>query len=260
VLPDRLDEIGRLFDPLQRAMEKLETKYTAAEMALVQRYMGEVLEAMRAVTEQLRDKGAPAPAELASGLVAALGDVERGNLTLRNGASRLRLVETSEAVLYRAQFEGKAPELKSRDGNLVVEYERASRRSGGSLALSNRVPWSIRLRDGASQIDADLRRLEIEALEIDGGASEITLRLPPPRTTVTVRVSGGVERLTILRPADTAARLQVRGGASRLTIETFRLGDVGGVMRWASPDYERVKERYDIEITGGAENLTLAVA
>ena len=75
-----------------------------------------------------------------------------------------------------------------------------------------------------------------------------------------MRITGGASRVTIVRPAAAATRIEVRGGASRLTIDTLRLGDVGGVMRWASPEHDRAGERYDVEITGGEDNITLAAA
>ena len=46
--------------------------------------------------------------------------------------------------------------------------------------------------------------------------------------------------------------------ARNLAIDKLELGAVGGTTRWESPEYEASKDRYDIQITGGASQLTIA--
>jgi hypothetical protein len=46
-------------------------------------------------------------------------------------------------------------------------------------------------------------------------------------------------------------------GASRLTLDTMHLGSVGGEMRWETPDFGVARDRYDIEIAGGANRVRL---
>jgi hypothetical protein len=49
----------------------------------------------------------------------------------------------------------------------------------------------------------------------------------------------------------------VGGGASNLTFDDQRFGAVGGEVKLHSHDYNGAADRYDVSITGGANNLTL---
>ena len=53
--------------------------------------------------------------------------------------------------------------------------------------------------------------------------------------------------------------MRIAGGASKLTFDEQRLGAVGGETQLASPGAERASDRYEIEIGGGASELTIAV-
>jgi hypothetical protein len=49
----------------------------------------------------------------------------------------------------------------------------------------------------------------------------------------------------------------VRGGASNLTLDEQHLGAVGGETGLESSGYADATDRYDIEVYGGANNLTI---
>ena len=99
--------------------------------------------------------------------------------------------------------------------------------------------------------------LAIRSLEIKGGARETILALPHPPGTVTLRVFGGASDLTIHRPEGVAARILVRDGSSKLAFDEQHFGAIGGETRWQSPDYEGAADRYNIEVFGGANGLTI---
>jgi hypothetical protein len=115
----------------------------------------------------------------------------------------------------------------------------------------------VEVRGGASNLAADFDELKLGSLEIKGGASETVLTLPHPAGTATLRVLGGASDLTIHRPEGVAARILVRDGSSKLAFDEQHFGVIGGETRWQSPDYDRAADRYDIEISGGADGLTV---
>ncbi len=47
------------------------------------------------------------------------------------------------------------------------------------------------------------------------------------------------------------------GGATNLTFDEKHFGAVGGEVDLRSPDYDGATDRYDIAITGGANNLSI---
>lgn len=102
-----------------------------------------------------------------------------------------------------------------------------------------------------------MRQLPLRGLDLSGGASRVEVTLPRPVGTVPVRISGGASRLTLHRPAQVAARIRVSHGVSKLTFDRQRFGGLGGDNQWESPDYQNAADRYDIEVSGGASNLTI---
>ncbi len=193
---------------------------------------------------------------------APLGDVEQGRLRFGAGWGRLTLRGARIKDLYRASFEGRRPQVTvGANGEVDVVYKSFTwfgpREVAAQLTLTSAVPWSIELRRGLSHLVADLRDLSISSIEITGGTSESELSLPRPRGTSTLRLSGGASRLMIRRPRGTAAQVSVRGGASNLVFDAQQLGAVGGATRLSTPGWDTAPDRWSIELTGGASDLSV---
>jgi DNA-binding MarR family transcriptional regulator len=193
---------------------------------------------------------------------APIGDAQQGRLRFPAGAQRLALRGARIKDLYRATFAGKQPQVTvDPSGEVSIQYKGFSwlgaRDISAQLTLSSALPWSIEIRRGVSHLDADLRELQIHAIEINGGASESELSLPRPRGTSTLKVLGGASRLSIRRPRNSAAQISVRGGASSLAFDSQRLGAVGGATRLSTPGWDTASDRWSIEVTGGASDLSV---
>ena len=193
---------------------------------------------------------------------APINDAAQGRLRFGSGAARLVLRGARIKDLYRASFDGKRPDVKVGPGGQVdIQYKGFSwfgaRDVAAQLTLTTAVPWSIEIRRGVSHLTADLRELQIASIEITGGASESELSLPRPHGKSTLRVSGGASRLAIRRPHGSAAQISVRGGASNLAFDAQRLGAVGGATRLSTPGWDAAPDRWSIELTGGASDLSV---
>lgn len=193
---------------------------------------------------------------------APIGEVEHGRLRFASGVSRVELRGARIKDLYRATFEGKRPQIAvERDGLVTLQYKGFSwfgaTGVSAQIALTSAVPWTLEIRRGVSRLTADLRELEVTAIDITGGASESELLLPRPRGHATLRVTGGASELMIKRPRGTAAQIAVRGGASSFVFDDQRLGSVGGATRLATPGWDSAADRWTIELTGGASNLSV---
>ncbi len=218
------------------------------------------------VAELARDRAtrdnADAAAASADADRAPIGNVEHGQLRFGSGAARLALRGARIKDLYRANFDGKRPQVTvGASGVVDVQYKGFSwfgvRDVAAQLTLTTAVPWSIEIRRGVSNLVADLRELQIASIDITGGASESELSLPRPRGTSTLRLSGGASRLSIRRPRGSSVQISVRGGASNLTFDAQRLGAVGGATRLSTPSWETAQDRWSIELTGGASDLSV---
>lgn len=194
---------------------------------------------------------------------APLDSATAGRLEFARGAYNLTIhADLSTDDLYRARFEGNAPDVRVKDGTVRVTYPRSWnhldwRKQSADVALTAAVPWGIEVRGGAYRIYTDLSRLRLESFEIDGGVRNVELTLPEPSGTVSVRIEGGANGLRIRRPRGVAAGLHVGGGASKLAFDAQRLGAVGGETTLESSDHAGAADRYEITITGGANDVSV---
>ena len=123
------------------------------------------------------------------------------------------------------------------------------------LALTDRIPWTIQVGGGATNLSLDLRHLQLTKLEVSGGANRMDAQLPAAKGTVMLQVSGGASNLTLRAPAETQWRIGVSGGANAVTINGSTSGALGGDFERQSPGYGTATNRYDIQISGGASRL-----
>jgi DNA-binding MarR family transcriptional regulator len=288
-LVDRLERAGWV----ERARRELDRRQVVVELSAARREAIDGMRAMRdeLLTEALAELGDAGLQQIATALDGAadqlragmaelsrgrdddgaggdvldrapIGGAEHGRLRLASGAARIELRGGRIKDLYHATFEGKQPQVTvDPSGEVSIQYKAFSwfgaRDIGAKLTLTSAVPWSLEIRRGVLHLDADLRDLQIHAIDITGGASESELSLPRPRGTSTLRVTGGASRLVILRPRGTAAQITVRGGASSLAFDSQRLGAVGGATRLSTPDWETSADRWSFEVAGGASDLTV---
>ena len=196
--------------------------------------------------------------------LAPLGSAKSARLEFVRGAANVTLhVGSGMEDLYRARFDGPVPDVGAEGGAVIVKYTWTLhpfdwRRRGADIALNSQVPWRITVRGGGvSRLDADLGGLRLDSFEVEGGASRVELMLPDPSGAVPIRIDGGASNVTVRRPEGVAARLHVGGGASKLALDGQRLGAIGGETRLESPGYANATDRYEIIITGGANNVAV---
>jgi hypothetical protein len=199
---------------------------------------------------------------------APLGTARAGRLVFTRGAYRVSIRADGETgELYRASFEGTVPMVFADDGKITVEYPRFSPSGlirpfgrAADVTLNAGVPWELSFAGGVSQLRGDLQELALSSFEIRGGASEVELYLPEPQGVVPVQVSGGASKLTLRRPAGAAVRVRIQRGVSKLVVDDQRFGAIGAETWLGSAGSEQASDRYELEIGGGASELTVAEA
>jgi hypothetical protein len=115
----------------------------------------------------------------------------------------------------------------------------------------------VEFRGGATAIDADLRAVPIGGVGIVGGAGIVQLRLGAPSGVVRIGVKGGARDLTVVRPLGVATTLRVAGGYRSATLDGEGAWSGG---RIETPGATAVPDRYEIELTGGADRVTVMAA
>jgi hypothetical protein len=197
---------------------------------------------------------------------APLGSSRSGRLRFTNGAHRIVIrADLHLRGPYRARFGDLMPMVGVRRGIVTIVYPRfpagdwlndRSERPA-EVELNARIPWDVEVRGGASRLLADLRRLRLGSLKVGGGASRLEVVLPAPPGSVSVVIFGGASNVVICRPTGVAARLRVDGGTTNLKFDDRHICAAGGELNLQSRDYDGATDRYDIAVTGGANNLSI---
>lgn len=194
---------------------------------------------------------------------APLGSATNGRLEFVHGAADVAIrSDAGMEDLYRARFEGSAPEVEVHGGTVTVRYPRrfglsGLRRQAGEFTLNASIPWRVKVGGGLSELDADLGGIRLDSFEVGGGVSRVELTLDEPSGTVPVRIDGGASNVTIRRPEGVAASVLVAGGTSKLALDDQHLGGVGGKTRLESSGYAHATDRYEISITSGASDVAV---
>jgi DNA-binding MarR family transcriptional regulator len=256
---DDMHEISPMFDSIGKAWDEIASHYDDEQIG----FLLEFLQRSNALSrkEIVRLREAP---ESEEGIFSApLGDLASGRLVVSSGFSRLTLrTDNRLAELYQARFEGPMPDVQAKEGVVTIRYPRRLLGLGGKqraaeVTLSVAVPWQIVIQGGATDITADLGRLDLAGLEVKGGMSMIRLQLPTPSGVVPIRISGGASVVTVQRPSGVAARVHLKGRASALVFDDQRFSGAGSDVQLQSPGYDDAAERYDIDISSSASMVTI---
>jgi hypothetical protein len=253
-----IHEIGPLFASLESAWDDIASQYDVKQIAFLVEFLKQCNVITRNEIVRLREASSDAE-EIYS---APLGDLESARLVV-SGTSRL-ILRSGDKIdqLYQTHFEGPLPDVKVNDGVVTIRYPRrlwmlGAQQRVAEVILSTAIPWGIVIQGGASEITAELGRVNLYALEVKGGTSMINLDLPKPSGVVPIRLSGGASEITVRRPAGVAARAHLKGWASQFVFDDQTFSGVGNDVRLQSPGYEATAPRYDIEVTSSASMVTI---
>ncbi len=191
-----------------------------------------------------------------------------GSLDLSFGAATIQLRGGALGEdLYRAHFEirqnEQAPltQLDRSTGTLRIRQRQtwpfafgAPGRDQVELSLSDRIPWNLRIVGGAVDSTLDLTGLKISRLRVSGGANHGDVTLPSPVGSIPVEISGGATTVTLHLSPGSAARVRVSGGASDLEVDGNHNPGIGD-KTWQSDGYSQATDRFDVQVSGGANHV-----
>lgn len=262
VVPEKVAAIRSTLDRVATASADEVGRYTDAQLALITEFLGRMEQITRDEAASLREHADDSDdIAAASEHTAPLGGLTDARLLVRAGLSELRLRSGAPAAdLYRARFEGPTPQVRLRDGRVIVQYRGATfdwRKRRAAIELNATIPWSLEIVGGVERVDADLRDVPLRRFQLTGGTQRIELGLGTPTDEVHVQVVGGASAIRIQRPRGVPVRLRVSGGSGQIDVDGQTLSQRGGEIALDSAGWTGRGRRYAIEIVGGSKRIEI---
>ena len=194
--------------------------------------------------------------------IAPLGPEASARIIMESSASRLTFRGPSApSQLMSASFDGPRPDVSTGGGEATIRYRRKAIAAFSSrsarVALNPAVPWSIELSGGITDLTGTLDGVHLERLELEGGANHVDLDLPAPMGSALIRIRGVASSARFRRPAGVPVAVRIAGGVSHLRIDGARHERLAGDRRFTSDAFTASSSRYEIEILGGASEVTV---
>ncbi len=182
-------------------------------------------------------------------------------LSFDNGVERLRLhADQAVHALLEARFGEPLPVVWSTECSVHVEYPLGSRllrrTRPNTIRISTAIAWSLDVHGATADLAADLIDVRVGAVSFHGGVAHSRLALGRPSGLCTIRLSSAKE-LQITRPTSAPVRLEVAKGATNVRLDDRRFGAVVDGLTGQTADYQGVRDRYLVIVSGGADGLTV---
>jgi DNA-binding MarR family transcriptional regulator len=264
-IPEKVAAVQSTLNRVGSASAEEIGRYTDAQLALITDFLSRMEQITRDEATSLRENpsgGVEADAEVgASQHAAPLGGLTTAKLHVRSGLSSLRLRGgTDPRDLYRATFEGATPQVRLRDGRVLVQYRGLPfdwRKRTATFGLNPTIPWTIEAHGGIQKVEADLRAIDVRGFELVGGTERIQVELGRPHGDVLVRVVGGAKTVRLERPRGVPVRLKVVGSAASATMDGRKLGSKGGESTVESGGWDGTPDRIALEVVGGSKSIEI---
>ncbi len=283
-VPARASEVGDALAPLTAAIDALLGACSPEQRDAIGGFLDASARAVEEETARLRvgTRGG----FVGNRFTAPLAGATRGRLVFTSGAPRLALniaplgpranariiAETSASRLefngaapaddlVLGTFDGPRPDVRASGGLVTIRYRRqptaAFSTRKARIALNGTIPWTIELDGGITDLTGTLEAIVLERLDVEGGANHVRLELPRPVGTSTVRIGGVVSSAQFSRPTGIPVAVRMAGGVAHLRVDGGRREQVAGQRRFVGPGFAESPDRYELEVLGGASELTV---
>lgn len=122
-------------------------------------------------------------------------------------------------------------------------------------SFSPQVPLELTVKAGASDAQVDLTNLQVRRLQVDVGASRLSLRLPSKAGATEAEVRAGAADVSIIIPQGVAARIAAETGLGSFNVDTSRFPKAGD--RYESPDFATATNRVDLTVKSGVASIDI---
>lgn len=126
-----------------------------------------------------------------------------------------------------------------------------------TVRLAPDLRWTLRVTVGADDADLDLAGLDVEGVEVGGGAGGVVVALPPADGTMRAVVRAGVDDLRFRLSRGDAARVVVASGAGWVDVDGARTGGLGAGAELTTAGFDADGDHWELVVEGGAGGVTV---
>jgi len=192
-------------------------------------------------------------------------NITHAELKCEFGAGNLKVKDSSlNTVEFELKYVGSAPSVKHQVKGAKAYY---TIRPGNhfpfnldgsgewNLFLAPDIIWELGLDVGASSTELDLSQLKLKKLEVDAGASDLSLHLGAHGLETLVNIDAGASNIKIVVPKDVRLQIELDGGLSSSNLEAAGLVRSGDY--YVTPDSVSSDSLVKVNLEAGVSNLEL---
>ena len=190
--------------------------------------------------------------------------MQKAHLAINGGASKLTLLasEDSSNLIYSKTNQKKSSLLLDVKGKESVKLDLTTNTKNNSsngesteIELNTSPVWDLEFNLGVAQISGDLKKFKLKSLEINSGASTLSLHLPNPEPGISkIEVNTAASKILLYIPKNAACQVEAQSFLSKNTYEDI---DIIEEDIRKSANYDSAPNKYDIEINGAANSLSI---
>lgn len=189
-------------------------------------------------------------------------DYNAGNIKIDAGAGNIYITSTEDRLISSEYPEFISEEFDVNKGKVEFRYEDTTKgvfnffqRSDEdfNFKLNNDLNWDIEINCGAMDGTFDLRDIFINNLEIDSGASDITLYLSEKSNLSTIDIDNGASDILVYIPKGVGVSLDYVGA-----IKDMEFGNASWLKKdghYYSPEYDKQAKKTIIIVDSGVGNI-----
>ncbi len=179
-----------------------------------------------------------------------------GQISINGGAASGTALVGSSAVgmNHHSQLNGDRLDVKVEAGPSFLPFLGPSE-GIWRFQLTQEIPVNLTIETGASQLDADLRDVLAQHVELKTGASNSNVTMPARGASV-LDVEAGVASINIRVPENLPARIRTEQGVSSINVDTNRFPHSASGF-YQSPNFDTSADRVEINVKAGVGSISV---
>src|SRR5690606_8913807 len=190
--------------------------------------------------------------------------IEEATLEFNGGAGKFEMQtqEITNLVSARAKTDDMGMNIRTtrEDGNqkVVINAQptaKTKKSNTVSVDLHPELLWNIQLTYGAATINNDIAANRFTQMEVNPGASKMTLTLGAPQVGISnIDIATGASTIHLRIPKEAAVKVEYTSILSKNSFEGLESTE-NGIAK--TRGYDQAVNKFDIELEGAANNFTI---